>query len=692
MVQAELFSDILPSGRIDIGANLSLDFIGEQKVILYNRQEVVKVVDLKDKIAKKLFIVEAIELGATKSLLAQALPISRQTIHNYMYINKFFGLEGLVGGYDPNQSKSLRKQRELNKKSKIEGNKAEIVAEIRKEELKTQEQLELDFTFGGEEPQEVPQEYQPFNEEYDWKRNRYAGVFAYLITLTIKFKWLNLIMGYFGEKYRIFMIFVLMSARNIKSIEQLKHVRMDEAGAVLGMDKVPSKTVVWQWFYQAAKMNQSVYLLKDFFRYQISAGIVAVNLWFSDGHLLPYTGKAKVHYAYNTQRQMPVPGRTNIVTCDPSGRIVDFQIEEGKGNLFYRIIDLKKEWEDVLGESPVMVMDREVFSAKNFSEFIEEDVLFVTWDKNIDTKELQAINDDSFTEEFIFNDKTYNIFEGEKSFKIKKEDGTDHEFNLRRIYIWNRKTNHRTCALAWTKDKDVSTKECAQAILSRWGASENTFKHISDRHPFHYHPGFKMNESEKQDIANPEIKECQKKIKVTKKELDKAYKNFAESKDAYNKDGSLRKNNAKQSFGTKIEELKSELSELTEEKKELPERIDVSGLEDYRSFNKIDNEGKNLFDFVTASVWNARKQMTDWLLSFYGNKNEHVDLFYAITESHGWIKSEKNRVTVRLEPLQQPLRRAAQEQLCRKLTALSAHTPMGKWLVIEVGPCPIKKG
>jgi hypothetical protein len=28
---------------------------------------------------------------------------------------------------------------------------------------------------------------------------------------------------------------------------------------------------------------------------------------------LPYTGKEKVHYSYNTQRRMPVPGRTSQV-------------------------------------------------------------------------------------------------------------------------------------------------------------------------------------------------------------------------------------------------------------------------------------------------------------------------------------------------------------------------------------------
>ena len=116
----------------------------------------------------------------------------------------------------------------------------------------------------------------------------------------------------------------------------------------------------------------------------------------------------------------------------------------------------------------------------------------------------------------------------------------------------------------------------------------------------------------------------------------------------------------------------------------------MSTLEDYRSFNRIDNEGKYLFDFVTVAVWNARKQMVDWLRDYYEYENDLVDLFYAITKSHGWVHSSATEVKVRLEPLQQARRRAAQEQLCRKLTAFGAQTPAGKLFVIEVGESPLQ--
>ncbi len=81
--------------------------------------------------------------------------------------------------------------------------------------------------------------------------------------------------------------------------------------------------------------------------------------------------------------------------------------------------------------------------------------------------------------------------------------------------------------------------------------------------------------------------------------------------------------------------------------------------------------------------------MVEWLRSDYKHENDIVDLFYAIANCHGWIKSTKNEVIVRLEPMQQKSRRLAQEQLCRKLTSLAAIIPNGKCLRIEVGESPL---
>jgi hypothetical protein len=57
------------------------------------------------------------------------------------------------------------------------------------------------------------------------------------------------------------------------------------------------------------------------------------------------------------------------------------------------------------------------------------------------------------------------------------ENGEEHQhaFDLRRIIIWNLSSNRRASALCWDDERGIDLETCAQAILQRWGASENTF-------------------------------------------------------------------------------------------------------------------------------------------------------------------------------------------------------------------------
>ena len=702
MQQDQLFSSVndKPKNQFDLGKGLILEVKENypQTAILSQNGIVIKRCKLADKTAKKLLVIEALEHGAMKSRLASALQMSRQTIDNYQGTVKHFGLDGLVKGYDPSVSKSVRVQREKHAQpnKRIPGNRARQLEQIRLEKRQAREEQKHEqsvFKFGYENSAIlVEAENQPFSEQHDWEPSRYAGVATYLIALITEWKWLQLVMGYFGSAFKIFMVFLLMAARNIRSIENLKNVRHREAGIVLGLRQLASKPKLWQWFYNVSDKGRSISLLADYFRYQICSGLVGLQFWFSDGHLLPYTGKQPVHYSYNTQRRMPVPGQTSMVTCDQHGRIVGFEIHEGKGNLKQYILNLGKKWNDDLPCSAVMVFDREGSANSNYSKLVLAGIPFVAWQKNINTEQLSGIEDSKFDEPFEFNGKSYKVFEDEKVITCDTVEDTEigqHCFKLRHIFIWNQSSKRKTCALAWSGDTNLSTIDCARAILHRWGASENTFKHTKERHPLHYHPGFKLVESDRQEIKNPAVKQKQDQIKTIKKDLKKLYKKLSKAKEVLNKDGSPRENSVRERIKKDIDNYEAELDKLNGEKKALPEKVDPTTLEDYKSIKKIDNEGKNLFDFVTVSVWNARKMMVSWLRSYYSQDNEVVDLFYAIADCHGWIKSTKTEVTVRLEPLQQHSRRMAQEQLCRKLSSMGAQMPNGKWLKIEVGESPI---
>ncbi len=102
----------------------------------------------------------------------------------------------------------------------------------------------------------------------------------------------------------------------------------------------------------------------------------------------------------------------------------------------------------------------------------------------------------------------------------------------------------RTTALAFSGATDLSQEDCILGILNRWGASENTFKHLGSRQSQAYRPGFKLKESKNQIIINPEIKKIDKEIKQQDKKYTKQCKVLTTKEKIINKSGKERKNGA----------------------------------------------------------------------------------------------------------------------------------------------------
>ena len=268
-----------------IGRRLYLKFKDDMEthVTLYHNDILVKTADLADKVAKRFFVVEAVELGATKTRLADVLNISRQTIHNYLEIKKHFGLEGLIRNYTPSKGETLRQNREAHADKGLKGNKARQLEQMRKEEReRLNTQAELPFGDRILDPED-----QPFSEKHDWKATRYAGVFTYLITLIHLNNWVRMTSSFFVSNYELLFTFVLMIAKNIRSIEQLKNIRGREAGLILGIRNLPGKTKARIWIYSACKAEAARQMLFHFTLQQVLSGLVGTWLWFVDGHLLP---------------------------------------------------------------------------------------------------------------------------------------------------------------------------------------------------------------------------------------------------------------------------------------------------------------------------------------------------------------------------------------------------------------------
>ena len=125
--------------KIHVGDHLSVAFCGhkEKEIALIYDNSVIKKANADDKIGKKIFILDAVDIGAKKTYLAQALGITYQTINNYIKIRDQFGIEGLLLSYTPSRSKNLRVYREESAQ-RMQGNTSQKAEEARKAKFQTQ--------------------------------------------------------------------------------------------------------------------------------------------------------------------------------------------------------------------------------------------------------------------------------------------------------------------------------------------------------------------------------------------------------------------------------------------------------------------------------------------------------------------------------------------------------------------------
>jgi len=174
---------------------------------------------------------------------------------------------------------------------------------------------------------------------------------------------------------------------------------------------------------------------------------------------------------------MPLPGQTNLVTCDGRGRIVCFQIQEGKGDLCARILALGSYARgQSLGVMPLQVFDREGDGLGFFSALVAQQTPFATWEKNADHQRLLAFEEQCFPHDVRLNGTDYRLLEETKACVYSPEsDGEEaeatpaHRFDLRRVVLWNLRTGHRTSVLCWDGGLALTPQAIAAAILNCHG-------------------------------------------------------------------------------------------------------------------------------------------------------------------------------------------------------------------------------
>ncbi|MBS3772215.1 MAG: helix-turn-helix domain-containing protein, partial [Bacteroidales bacterium] len=632
-------------------------------------------------IEKRLFVVDLVERqGVTRSKLADSLGISRQSINNWVDTYRKYGSTGLINNTKDSWKKNPKR---------FTGNKARDLERERRESKQEVKKQELTINFDSQH--QVEEKYcgsarALYNEEFDYQENRYSGSLLYLAIATKDLNFLKQLSAFVGEYLWIPLMFVMMHVNKIWSTEQFKTIYRKEFGQIIGLKKLSHLAKIREHIGQLINHKKALQVKDKFIKLQILKGVVSLWRLFLDGHFAPYSGKEKLHKGYSTQRDLMMPGRTEFFAHDSNCNIVYFDIQEGKGDIHESLRQISLQLQPYNGDiPPLIVVDRELWGVEKFLNL--SDCRFVTWEKYCDKALLKELPDSSFTGELTLNKKHHLLFEENKTYSNK--DGQSIE--LRRIISRNSEDGE-TVAIV-TNDTMETTQTIAESMLNRWGCSENGFKHMGVRTNMHYNPLWKIEEeSHDQQINNPRYIGLKKELGEKKKQLTKIQKELGKKDPGLKKDGTPRKSPARERKIAKRKALEEEIDQINQQISQCPRRIDLRETEEER-FKTIDSEAKNWWNISEMIFWNTRKKLSRLLFTYLPDERDLLPVLDAITSSRGWIKSSKETLTVRLEPLEVPRFRDAQIQLCRYLNNQEIKLPNGKLLQYDVGnnPFSVKK-
>lgn len=463
-------------------------------------------------------------------------------------------------------------------------------------------------------------------------------------------------------------------AQGIPSIEALKLVNASELGLLIGRSRSPDKMTLRYQLSQMAQLNLSGDLIEQFARHLLERERIDREVFFIDGHFLPYYGLNVIAKGYFTVRRLAMKGNELYLVSDLQGRPLFFITESNEMD-FRPIISRSAAMLEGLGiKRPILVFDRGGYGIHFFKE-LDKTSDFVSWAKYLNEQSLKSIPDDSFKVGVVCGDNHFLVSEERcvvsESAQTAKKDGreTPASIELRLVVLKDADTGKRLGI--YTNNMAKPAYDIAYYMLQRWGKSENVYKELMATFNLNYHPGYDIKELEQQPwVDNPEIDLIKRAIKIVKKEIEALEKDILiiELKQKEHQDKRLVNKLAK--LQKELEEKRSDISEFEKRLSMLPEKVPIVEILKGKVMSRCDLEKKKLYDLMQFMAYHSRERLVELFKECYDDHRDLKKVLDMITRKSGLVKLVGQTLMVMLEWIDNKKHRQAAQQLCHKLNQI----------------------
>jgi archaellum component FlaC/plasmid stabilization system protein ParE len=448
------------------------------------------------------------------------------------------------------------------------------------------------------------------------------------------------------------------------SIEAHKLVNSTDLGLMLGRAGSPDEATIRLKLNQMAEQNPSRKLIDYFAQAFLRQGFIDPEVFYIDGHFLPYYGLSCIAKGYFTVRRTAHKGNIIYLISDQSGRPL-FSITEGCEIDFRPIIERAAERLIQYGvERPLLVFDRGGYGIHFFSQ-LQTKADFITWAKYLDSSQLQDIE---YTSCLQGNDKRYLVGEKVKviqeSATTAKKEGRSERSQLEvRVVVFKEIDQGEPVAI-YTCNTKRPAGEIVYFMLNRWGDSENLFKELLAKFNFDYHPGYDLNELKEQPLVdNPEVEIIKATVKNIKEQLGRLYYKKEQLSEGQKK--------KREEIEKQIEQLQQDVDRFTKKLDQLPDKVCVIDILKGQKMSLCDLEKKRIYDLIQMLAYNSRERLVEIFRSYYPDHRDVKPVLDMITRRAGYVKLHGQTLIVLLDWIQSRKHREAAQNFCHRINRMN---------------------
>lgn len=464
-------------------------------------------------------------------------------------------------------------------------------------------------------------------------------------------------------------------AHGLPSIETLKLVNANEFGLLIGRNRIPDKKTLRALLGQMADQHLSDDLIDAFARRLLDQERIDREVFFIDGHFLPYYGLNVIAKGYFTVRRLAMKGNELYAITDLQGRPLFFITESNEID-FRPIIARSAEMLVDFGiDRPILVFDRGGYGIHFFKE-LDQTADFVTWAKYLSEKSLNRIPDHSFSIGVFCGDNRFMVAEEKRtvteSVQTASNDGrkTPSSIDMRLVILKDIDTGRRLGV--FTNNTTKPAHDIAFYMLQRWGKSENVYKDLMATFNLNYHPGYDIKELEQQPLVdNPEIALIRKAVKVLKKEAQAIQDEILLTEAKLLKRQDKRNVKKLSDLKTELAEKQHDIANFQQKMSTLPDKVSIIDILKGKPMSRCDLEKKKLYDLMQFMAYHSRERLVELFKECYNDHRDINKVLQMITRRSGLVKLVGQTLIVMLEWIENRKYRQAAKQLCRKLNQLN---------------------